>query len=311
MQEKNIQNMIENGFAVRKVAQELQLTNEDVLATIKNLKLTLIKEKFTEDKIDHIIDLYKEGVSAKSLAIKYSIDKRRVLKWVANAGILRNLEESHRMHQVDEHMFDDIDTSEKAYWLGFLYADAYNYERRGWLALTLQKKDLDHIHKFVNFMKGDSACIKYVKATNAYGYKINSKYLCKVLHDKGCPQAKSFIIKYPEWLPKELNFHFIRGYFDGDGCLTFRTKQKEYKWSLVGTKELCKSIEIIFKEKDINLTTCYISQTNNNTYEIQSSGNLKIRKICDLMYENSTVCLERKYQKYLELIKLNQLRNGN
>lgn len=310
MNKNDIEMMFADGFSVRKIAQMYNLSFSYVAEIIKEHKYSIKKEIFTKDKVEKIITLYNNGVSAKNLGIKYSISKSHIFKWAKAAGTLRTLEHSHRLHNVDEHMFDSIDTPEKAYWLGFLYADAYNYEKKGWITLALQEKDLDHIYKFVYFMKGSKTSVKYIKATKAYTYKINSKYLSKVLHDKGCPQAKSFIINYPTWLSKDLNFHFIRGYFDGDGCLTSRSKQQEYKWSIVGTREFCEKVNELFKELNINLTICYISQTNNNTYELQSSGNLKIQKICDQLYNNSTIHMERKYKKYLDLIELNKARHG-
>ena len=136
--------------------------------------------------------------------------------------------------------------------------------------------------------------------------RIYSKHVCEILTNLGCPQAKSFIIKYPEWLSLKLNNHFIRGLFDGDGCLTFRKKQREWKWSVVSTKESCKKINEIFK-KYLSLSTsiCYISKTNNNTYVLSTGGNEKIHKIMKWLYSDSTdeIRLTRKFLKYEQLIK--------
>ena len=39
------------------------------------------------------------------------------------------------------HFFDEINTEEKAYILGFLYADGYNMEERNTVAISLKKED--------------------------------------------------------------------------------------------------------------------------------------------------------------------------
>ncbi len=309
----SLQELVENGLAIRKIVFYLNQDEKEIRDNIKINGYQLKKEKYSEGQKDALrkrtIELYKLGVSAKVLGQKFNIGKLKVQKWAKEEGLLRSSSEACRIHQVNQTIFDNIDSSKKAYWLGFLYADAYNYEKKGWVVLGLQEKDLDHIHKFVEFMEGDIKSIKYVENTKSYYYKINSKYLSKVLAEKGCPQAKSFIIKYPDWLRDDLKYHFIRGYFDGDGCLTFRQKQKEYKWSIVGTLELCESIVKIFKEKEIELKSRYLSKTNNNTWFLESSGNLKIQKILDLIYQDADVYLTRKYEKYQDLIAFNNGRH--
>ncbi len=306
-----IKEMVENGFACQKIGKIINMPVEEVREIVKLNKFILIKENFSEDKINYIINLYKDGVSAKNLGIKYHIGKDKIQKWVKDCGELRDKGVANRLYLFNENIFDFIDSQEKAYWLGFLYADAYNYEKKGWLNISLKIDDIDHLRKFSEFIGLSDNIIKERQANlngKFYGVcslHINSKYLSNKLKDLGCPQAKSFIITYPNWLNKNLQFHFIRGYFDGDGCLTFRQKQKEWKWSLVGTKELCESLVTIFKENDLNIKYHNISKTNNNTYELESAGNLKIRKICDLLYKDSNIFLERKFQKYIKLKEQN------
>jgi intein/homing endonuclease len=45
----------------------------------------------------------------------------------------------------------------------------------------------------------------------------------KKLHDDlvkhGCVEKKSLILQFPKDLSQELISHFVRGYFDGDGCI--------------------------------------------------------------------------------------------
>ena len=44
----------------------------------------------------------------------------------------------------------------------------------------------------------------------------------KIHHDlekHGCVENKSLILQFPTTVPEELMHHFIRGYFDGDGCI--------------------------------------------------------------------------------------------
>ena len=317
MKFEQIKEMIEYGFSTKRVAKKLQLNFKYVQDTVKDHNLQIKKETFSDNKIPTILKLYTKGVSAKNLGIKYSIDKRRIQRWAKSKGIERTLSESHRFTFFNESYFDHIDTPSKAYWLGFLYADAYNHGGTNTVSLSLQTQDKRHLHKLSLALELPTNKIIYTKTKEGYEYntlKMYSKHLCETLSKNGCPQAKSFILKYPEWLASELNNHFIRGLFDGGGCLTFRKKQKEWKWSLASTKEMCDYINSLISENlGIHTTISYISKTNNNTYEMQTGGNEKIHKLMKWIYEDSisNIRLDRKFLKYEELVNQQNNRNIN
>jgi len=47
-------------------------------------------------------------------------------------------------YSTNQILMNNIDTEEKAYWLGFFYADAYNKESTGQIIIELQERDKDH-----------------------------------------------------------------------------------------------------------------------------------------------------------------------
>lgn len=316
--EEKIREMTEDGFAAKRIATILKLKFNDVKNIIITNNYKIKPVEFDDNEIDHIIALYDQGVSAKNLGIKYSIDKRRVQRWVRQRGIERTRSESHRFTFFNENYFDKIDSPSKAYWLGFFYADAYNCQQVNTVHVTLSHKDKDQLVKLSKAVDLSSKKITtYDSVVNNKRYpttclKLYSKHMCDALARKGCPQAKSFIIKYPMWLSHNLNNHFIRGLFDGDGCLTKRTANNEWKWSLVSTKKCCEEIQKIIADQ-LNLEISYhcISKDNKNTYELETSGNEKIHKIMKWLYEDSTdsIRLSRKFIKYEELV--NQQNNRN
>lgn len=303
-----IKEMKENGFANKRIALNLKLDISEVNNIIKYNNWQTTKEIFTEQQIERIISLYKDGVSAKQLGIKFSMSKGKIQQWAEAKGILRDKNQSHRFTNFNQHIFDIIDTEEKAYWLGFFYADAYNCDLTNTVNLALQSRDIGHLQKLAIYLNLPTEKITTSKGGDNEQYehcslKMYSKHLSETLTLLGCPRAKSFIIKYPLWLNSELNRHFIRGMFDGDRCITLRKKQKEWKWSLVSTMECCQSIQNIIKDTiNVNINFESISNTNNNTFCMETSGNEKILKIMDWLYKDSNVYLDRKHSKYLELI---------
>ena len=305
---QKIKQMVEDGFAARKIARDLQLDFVEVQKIINDNNLKLINQTFKEDIIPKIIELYKQGVSAKQLGFKFGIDKRRIQKWASKEGVLRTLENSHRLKFIDEHALDVIDNQYKAYWLGFLYADAYHNEDLCCLNLTLKGADIGHIKKYVNFFKGEVKDINIgevsfnEKKYSTCSYKIYSTHLSKKLKELGCPQAKSFILRFPDWLSEELQSHFIRGYFDGDGSIKVNKKTKEWRINICGTKEMCNEIKTIISNKlNISSSLDYISKTNNNTWILVISGNEQVNTFCEWMYFDREIHLDRKYERYLLL----------
>lgn len=121
----------------------------------------------------------------------------------------------------NRYIFDKIDTEEKAYWLGFLYADGSVGSKEDKIELSLAACDYNHIQKFKDFIGLDNK-ISYRKKQNAYRYSFRDKTFKEVLIKQGCVPKKSLILTFPtiDQVPVELIRHFIRGYFDGDGYFT-------------------------------------------------------------------------------------------
>jgi len=311
MTEAQIKEMVEMGLSPKRIQSKVNLPLQDLKKIIKDNNFLLKKEEFSDDKIDFILKLYAEGVSAKNISCKYGIDKRRVISWAKSSGILRDKNQSHRFTNFNQEVFDCIDSEEKAYWLGFFYADAYNSNSTNTVSISLQVSDLEHLKKLSHFFNLPEGKIKLYKNKynhQYYNLKIYSKHLCQTLNKLGCPQAKSFIIKYPDWINDTLKVHFIRGMFDGDGSLACRSN-KEWKWSLVTTQECAKDIiSIIEKDLNIKVNLSYISKSGNNTYEIESNGNKKVLLLSNWLYAKSSPLarLDRKYDKFLALLKQQQ-----
>lgn len=110
--------------------------------------------------------------------------------------------------------------------------------------MTLKKDDLSHIEKFKSFMKCDNR-ISFREKQQAYRISIYSKELSDDLTKLGCFQNKSLKLKFPtsKQVPDKLIHHFMRGYFDGDGCICFG--QGQLRFSVIGTKDFLLEYEKI------------------------------------------------------------------
>lgn len=210
-------------------------------------------------------------------------------------------------YTVNTDYFKNIDTEEKAYWLGFIFADGcinQKFSKNGNiksmnLEIVLQAKDEKHLVKFVKSLQSTHP-IKYKSVGNgAYRVYITSTEICRDLIKLGCTPRKSLTVKFPR-LDSHLIKHFIRGYSDGNATISTRTR---YILSS-GSYAFLEYVQTHFIEelKVTRVTLRKDSRNNNIQYEKSKSDTLKI---LDYLYSNATVYLDRKYNKAIAYLKGN------
>ena len=202
-----------------------------------------------------IIELYKENNSMCKIAKLLEISSRTVNN-VLNSN---NIEIKRKHSKINENYFEDPNTEKAAYWAGFIAADGYIYNKnkgnsQSSLTIELSNKDKDHLIKLGNDINKN---VTNYDKHNSCKLRITSNKICKDLEKYNIYKNKSLTLKFPENINIENIHHFIRGYFDGDGCFT-----KIY--DIIGTEKFLKKIiEILpfncehsfYKPKD---EKCYI-----------------------------------------------------
>jgi hypothetical protein len=128
-------------------------------------------------------------------------------------------------YHLNENAFS-AQTPESCYWAGFLAADGWIGERRKKkFRLEIKYTDRQHLRKLCHFLGRENTCIrdqrrfKYGKNTYSSIVEVgNSKLVDDLVSVFQVTQCKSFTIK-PPLMTSENAKHYMRGYFDGDGCL--------------------------------------------------------------------------------------------
>lgn len=213
-----------------------------------------------------------------------------------------NLYNKHNELKFDNTVFDCIDTEEKAYWLGFLYADGSVSSYRNAVELSLQGKDIEHLEKYNMFLKNKKSVVLQNSKCNGKVFSrcrctVTNKHFHQRLCELGCIPKKSLILEFPKkeiFKNEDLIIHFIRGYVDGDGSITF-TKTGRLVLQIIGTKEFLTGIIDIFPNI-FSKTFCKDKRLKNNTYFITCSCN-KADYILEVLYKNSSIYLNRKYDR--------------
>ena len=265
--------------------------------------------------IQKIKSLYLSNTSQKQISVKLNISQYLVHKTLIQLGInLRNRRNVNLRSNIDDHYFKVINSEEKAYWLGYLYADGcvkYSKHKRknGKFSyaktISLSSIDVTHLEKFRNSLKYTNSVKNYNNISVLY---ISNPYIYDDLVSLGCVERKTFILKFPNssQVPKEYISHFIRGYFDGDGGISLYRLKK--------TNELRASIDIcgIYSFLNDLLSNLNFVKTkiiykdkrkSTDCWEVKSNSMYFIKGLFNYMYKDATVYLERKYDKFVSFLK--------
>lgn len=206
--------------------------------------------------------------------------------------------------EVDEDYFNVINSNSKAYWLGFIAADGClsSDSEIPRMSIGLSLKDISHLEKFKNEIKFTGIISKKIqlhKKTNHYnescGIEIRRKSLYEDLINHGVKPNKSKDLSLPN-LSDDLMRHYIRGYFDGDGCWTIRDS-KTMCFSLISSVE-----SFAFELRKYLSTKCNLNEnvkitSYNNAYAFIYSGNIQTKRFYNYLYEDGGPWLDRKYEK--------------
>lgn len=264
--------------------------------------------------MNKIKELYISGKSGIEISKILKIKLGTVYYHLKKMNITRSNKVNSVKYSHDHSCFSIIDSEESAYWLGFMYADGYIISRNTGqksIGISLSSKDYSHIEKFRSFLKSDNPIHNYV-TKNGERYSrllITSESLFNNLSKTGCTERKTFKIVFPDTdiVPLKFRNNFILGYFDGDGSLSYVTKSCQYKFRLCGTSSFLNSVLIFFKKSKHRLYKRWKDEKDN--WSIDIGGNRQVLEIMNILYDNTDVFLERKYNRYLKLKSLYSEKN--
>jgi hypothetical protein len=257
-------------------------------------------------KLDLLVELYKQGKSQNELEKELGLT-RKTIRTVLKSHDLKYRSKSEQQHircntEIDEHCFDEL-TPEALYWIGMLYTDGHVTKTGDYsICLTQHDYDIEHLEKFKSFLKTN----RLIKADHGdcSRLRFNSKILYNRLKELGLNHDKSYTAKPHELLKNSRDFW--RGVVDGDGGLyDYTTQNKSYKTSKHLT--LCGTLEtifefIIFCNKEANVKEKYPTQNSGKAlYSVSYYGEDAI-KVSTLLYKDSQVHLDRKYEQFKEFI---------
>lgn len=214
--------------------------------------------------------------------------------------------------------FEIINSEEKAYWLGFIYADGYvnvQDNRHFELGIELQYSDNNHLKKFNKSLNGN------IEVKDRYrngGFERNKDkifHFCSIrlynqqmvtdLSQYGIVNNKTYIKQHiSNLIPKHLLQHFIRGFFDGDGAVYLDTR-KCIAFNITNANNLILEDIRQYLYDNYGITSYIACEENRNNvpiYQLNFKGMCNAYKFSQFLYNDATIYLDRKYllcQRYI------------
>lgn len=283
----------------------LKKSDRTVERRIKEAGLIHMKNEL----IDCLIQ-YTKGVSTKQLANLLQCSEVNINALARRHNIERPVGFNNILKS-DFEFFDSIDTEEKAYILGFFAADGCitDYEMK----IHLSSKDKEILWKIKKALKSEveirdrtNICSLTNKSVEVSMFNISSQYLVNSLKNLGFTSNKTIDCKFPP-IPKEVYLYFIRGYFDGDGSFTkyLTNSSTKYCLNLCGTESFLLFIKDYLESLNLfkfNKKLTKRFNTENCCLSLNMSGKKNCIQFLNLLYKDSNIHLDRKYNKYLSFI---------
>ena len=274
--------------------------------------LEILRQNFTdEDYKEYILG----NLKMKDVYEKYEVNQNAMDYFFAEKGYIKR--STLRKENIKTNIFNPVNTPEAAYILGFYIADGCLNGNK--FVITLNEKDKEILEKIRDYMSPITKLIYKKETINKqgivshpmYSFAFSCKEIVNCLEDLGLGKNKTYLSKsIKNVVPKELMWDFIRGYWDGDGCIsssnvTKNVKKTSYNYINIGFTIISKDPDILnemnefFIEEGINT---HVYPDNKGNYLVGTHSKPEIEKIYNKLYTSSNLFMERKRTRFNEIM---------
>lgn len=301
--------MYKEDHNIDKIIEVFHTEEHNIRVVLKEFQVDRKYNTFNHEIYNRIVEKYISGLSQYKISYDLLVNDQTIRKELNKRNIQRrSYSENNRRYNRNSHYFDKIDTQNKAYILGLLFADGCNHTDHSAITISLQEEDR-YILEFVKSELEYEGPIRFVPLheknenyKDQYTLCINDPYMSKHLEKLGIVNAKSLIITFPDYIRMKFINHFVRGYFDGDGCISSNAVTGKPRVSICGTYDFCEKLSNIIHAMNGSCSIYHPKQcTGKNTYTLNIQGYNSVNNFMEWLYCDAEFKMDRKYQKYLSI----------
>ena len=267
--------------------------NPVTIMNILNRRNIPLRTKGGIYKLDEnsIISCYKLGQTCKQIAKNFGVCLKTICNILEKNGISRD-NIYHNTSLIDNY-WENIDTYDKAYFLGFLITDGNIFKNN--VRLQLSDKDKYILKVFSDKTNNSNQIHKDRRGLSSFSIKRAA--WVKDLSKYGVIPNKTKTVFLPK-INDNLMPHLLRGIFDGDGWITF----KGHTIGLCGNETLTTQVRDYLVDK-LGVYKVKVVKNNENLWSINWASKKDIKLIGEYLYKDKNDCyLTRKFDNYIKII---------
>lgn len=285
------------------IAKILGTTQSRVNLMMNKLGLDTSSNFFRKEEYKDVVELYESGLSMEQIANKYGCYRQSV------EILFRRLDIKGRdrhevksiLYPVNRKCFTDWKDEHTLYFYGLLLSDGCIRDS-GSVSLAFSLEDLKTLEEFKEYICSENV-IGISKKNNSCQFSFRDTVIASNLLKAGLEPRKSTKEKFPLTVDREdlqSVRHFWRGFICGDGSV--RPIRNYPSLFICGSLEICTEFKM-FCEKVLGFNIQSSVKRNSKTpdfYYFRIAGR-KARDVALFMFENQTICMERKLKDALDM----------
>lgn len=268
---------------------------------------------FWQSQQERLKDLYyNQKLSSNQIGEIYGCYGETITSNMNKLGFkLRQIGDENRpnaLYGVNTHFFNEVNKEIVAYVLGYTLCDGH-VTNDGKLMYCAKDKDI--IYKIRDVIESTHPIkTKTQMGNNYYSLSVSAKSMCKDLWALGFTNNKTYNVdmsKINDAINKENLRHLLRGMIDADGSISCsmnekgRNKTHTMSISFTKNKDVC-----IFVSEKLRIVN-KLRDEGNGIYTIRTSNKDKVIEIGHYLYDDATIYLDRKKNKFDEICQIYSL----
>lgn len=275
------------------------------------IKIKKSFDKINTQNVSDILCMYYNKFTFREISDTLQVSDRAVRRVLKNNGI-----ETRRKNRyiIRSEYFDKINTENKAYLLGLIYADGFvgdSYYNNISIGLNISDKNM------VDFITSEIVVFgltpRISKDKNLYVLNFSDKHMATTLRDKfQMSNNKSLELKtILKYVPNNLKSHTLRGYFDGDGAVFNRYTQStfkkldgnisKYSYEYKGISICCTPSVAIEIQNFLGMGHIITTKNSNFVVYYNIYNQKEIKSFYKTLYCDSNIYLKRKKDKFIKM----------
>jgi hypothetical protein len=313
-QERQIVRRYRNGTSTNNIGSELGFHKSYVVAVLKKHGIPYGCRHITELEALEMVHLYAHGLPGPEIARRFNTTPTAVYAALERYGKERRPPNNGFIANCDHTFFRRIDSEPKAFCLSAMGGDGC-VSRRDENIFSLKDSDSALVHAFRQALQIENE-VRFDERTKVFrGYRFRYR---RAVVSVCSPQLAADLAKYgvipaktgrtvpalvPQQVPRRLERHYWRGWVDTDGWLfpdmrnaaSQPTKRRQFVLGLTGDPPVVEAFRQFCMRY---VPTSAGIHPNHNIKRFVVTDRYALR-IASLLYDDATIFLERKRDRYL------------